>query len=249
MNIIIPSTEMRKSPNIFSELETECLFGESVKIIDSFSNWFYCKLITDNSYGWLQKSDLGFLKNSTHRVISNRTFLYKEANIKSSCINYVPLGGQLAVTKTINNWAEIDLIVNNKVAYTPIKSITKLDSKITDWVSIAEKLIGTPYKWGGRNSLGIDCSALLQISYQAYGENICRNTNDQVNLKKEIIHNINDLKRGCVIFWQGHVGIMVDNFNCIHSNAFHMETIIEPLENIILRNKKKYPIIKMMNFN
>ena len=61
--------------------------------------------------------------------------------------------------------------------------------------------------------------------------------------------NINDLKRGCVVFWEGHVGIMIDKFNCIHANAFHMQTKIEPLDLIINRISKDLKIIKMMDFN
>ena len=102
---------------------------------------------------------------------------------------------------------------------------------------------------GGRDTIGIDCSALLQLSYQTYGENIPRNTSQQVKLKKKRIKDINNLKRGCVIFWKGHVGIMIDKFKCIHANAFHMQTKIEPLNQIINRMGKDFDITKMMDFN
>ena len=57
------------------------------------------------------------------------------------------------------------------------------------------------------------------------------------------------MKRGCVIFWEGHVGIMVDRLNCIHANAFHMKTVTEPVINIINRMDKDLNIIKMIDFN
>jgi cell wall-associated NlpC family hydrolase len=97
--------------------------------------------------------------------------------------------------------------------------------------------------------LGIDCSALLQLSYQTYGKMIPRNTSEQVNLEKPNINIIDKLKRGCVIFWKGHVGIMVDKFNCIHANSYHMKTITEPLFDIIDRINKDNQIVKMMDFN
>ena len=125
----------------------------------------------------------------------------------------------------------------------------KNGKKIDNWVSVAEKLIGTPYVWGGRNSIGLDCSALLQLSYQTYGENIPRNSTDQSLLNKEIIMNKEKLERGFVIFWKGHVGIMVDEIYCLHANAFHMEVSKEPLVNILERTDKNNPIIKIMNFN
>jgi cell wall-associated NlpC family hydrolase len=116
-------------------------------------------------------------------------------------------------------------------------------------VKVAQLLEGTPYKWGGRDTIGLDCSALLQLSYQTYGETIPRNTSQQIQLKKKNIKNINDLKRGCVIFWKGHVGIMIDSLNCIHANTFHMKTKTEPLFQIIGRIGEDFNVIKMMDFN
>ena len=114
---------------------------------------------------------------------------------------------------------------------------------------VAQLLEDTPINGEGRDTIGLDCSALLQLSYQTYGESIPRNTSEQVKLKKKNVKSINDLKRGCVIFWEGHVGIMVDSLNCIHANAFHMKTKTEPLLKIIERMDKNFKIIKMMDFN
>lgn len=251
MNILKPSISIKIKPIQSSSLETEGLFGETVEIFDNHLEWVYCKLLTDNYYGWIKKKNLGHLKPVTHRVVSPRSFLLKKKDIKSTCINYLPLGAQLSIKTVINDWAEVDLNkdVKNKIAYIPSKHISNINSSIKDWVSTAESLIGTPYKWGGRDSIGLDCSALLQLSYQTYGQNIPRNTIDQVMLQKEKVNDINELDRGCVIFWEGHVGIMIDKFNCVHANAFHMKTVIEPLDDIINRMGKKNKIIKMMNFN
>jgi len=89
----------------------------------------------------------------------------------------------------------------------------------------------------------------LQLSYQAFGQNIPRNTKDQIKLKKPQIPDTEKLSRGYVIFWKGHVGIMVDQSNCLHSNAHHMCTVVEPLKKIISRGEDNNPIIKIMNFN
>ena len=251
MNVIKPSIPMRSEPNETSELETECLFGETLTIFDKYLDWYYCKLSTDNYCGWVQKHNLGKIIPSSHRIVSNRTFLFKDSDVKSGCINYLPLGAQVCVKDIDKGWAKVYLFDNNnyKFAYIPSNHIIKIGDTVNDWVSIAEKLIGTPYVWGGRNSIGLDCSALLQLSYQTNGENIPRNSNDQSLLKKEIINNQNMLERGFAVFWKGHVGIMVDKLNCIHANAFHMEVSREPLVDIKARTNKENPIIKIMNFN
>lgn len=251
MNIIQPSVFMKSDPSDSSHLETECLFGETVKIFDECSGWFFCKLITDGYFGWIKKNGLGYLDKSTHRVIAKRSFIYKNRNSKSNCIHYVPMGSNLVIKNIEDNWAEVSLSNKNTqyIGYIPCDHIVKLGHKVNDWVTIAQQLNGTPYRWGGRDSIGIDCSALLQLSYQTYGEIIPRNTSQQIKLKKKVVNNINDLKRGCVVFLEGHVGIMVDNVNCIHANAFHMMTLVEPLKHIINRVEGTLKIKKMMDFN
>ena len=250
MNIIHSSIQMKLEPTKTSPLETECLFGENVEVFDECLDWVYCQLNTDNYSGWVQKKGLGELKEPTHRVLVKRTFIYVNKSAKSNCLFYLPMGAKLVVNNIKSDWAEISLYNNKiKIGYVPSRHIVRLDYRVKDWVAIAQVLEGTPYKWGGRDTIGMDCSALLQLSYQAYGRNLPRNTFQQIQLKKNHIENIKDLKRGCVIFWEGHVGIMTDKLNCIHANAFHMQTKTEPLSQIINRIGNDLNIIKMMDFN
>ena len=249
MNVMKPSIPMRSKPDQISSLETECLFGETIEILDKHSHWVYCKSVGDNYHGWVKGKSLGKFHNCTHRVIANRTFVYKEKNPKSQCIQYLPLGSKLFVNHIWSDWAEIFLYHYNMTAFVPSRDIVSIDHKLKDWVKISEQLNGTPYKWGGRDSLGIDCSSLLQLSYETSGNIIPRNTNEQVNLNKKEVLDFNDVERGHVIFWKGHVGIMIDKINCIHANAYHMKTTIEPIADIIYRMRKEYDIIKIMDFN
>ena len=251
MNIIVPSTALRAKPDETHSLETECLFGEEVETFEQTDNWVRIKLLIDDYTGWIKKSSLGILKKPTHRVLLKRSFILSSNDTKSNCLHYLPLGAKLCVKCIKDKWAEVYLSNKHKmsIGYIPSGHIVSLDSKVLDWVSTAEQLIDTPYKWGGRDSLGIDCSALLQLSYETYGENLPRNTNDQVNLNKPVISNLDELKRGVVIFWKGHVAIMIDKKNCIHANAFHMKTSIEPLEIINNRMDQNNRITKILNFN
>ena len=78
MNVINSSVFMKSSPDETSSLETECLFGETVEILDKHFNWLYCKLETDNYYGWVHKKGLGKLQNPTHRVLAKRSFIHRD---------------------------------------------------------------------------------------------------------------------------------------------------------------------------
>lgn len=251
MNIIRPSASMRKDISNTSPLETECLFGETVEILEEHLDWFYCRLIADNYHGWIKKNNLGKLTKITHRVIDIRTFIYKEKNPKSEALLYLSMGSKLAIESIEFGWGKTSFFINDKMhsGYVPSNHIVSTNHKVLDWVEMAQKFEGIPYRWGGRDSIGIDCSALLQLSYETYGQIIPRNTSKQVCLKKPRIDSIDDLKRGCVIFWEGHVAIMIDKLNCIHANAFHMKTKVEPLIDVINRICKKHDIVKIMDFN
>jgi cell wall-associated NlpC family hydrolase len=242
---------MRSNNCSQSFLETECLFGEEVEILDEYAEYVYCKLLTDNYYGWIEKDSLGKKTKTTHRVLNTRTFIYQDKNEKSNTLIYLPMGSKLAVKNIEGQWAEISFFIKNKieVGYVPSKHVVDINHKTSDWVNIAEQLEGTPYRWGGRDTIGIDCSALLQLSYQTYGEIIPRNSSQQMMLRKKSIHKISDLKRGCVIFWKRHVAIMVDEINCVHANAFHMKTFTEPLIDVINRMDKSNCIAIMLDFN
>lgn len=250
MNIIKPSVCMKLKSADESVLETQCLYGETIEILDEHFDWVYCKLNTDNYCGWVKKKGLGKLNTPTHRVHVKRSFVYSDKNPKANCLFYLPMGAKLAIEDIKFDWAEIKLdYYNTKIGYVPSDHLVNLDHKVKDWVAKAQQLEGTPYQWGGRDSIGIDCSALLQLSYQTYGQNIPRNSSQQLKLNKKYIQSINDLKRGCVIFWENHVGIMIDNVNCIHANSFFMKTKTEPLSDIIKRVGENLPIKKMMDFN
>ena len=43
------------------------------------------------------------------------------------------------------------------------------------------------------------------------------------------------LRRGDLVFWQGHVGIMQDHHRLLHANAYHMAVVSEPLEDAVTR--------------
>ena len=91
MNIINSSVFMKLEPTKTSPLETECLFGEAVEILEECLDWVYCKLNTDNYCGWVKKDGLGELKNPTHRVIVKRSFLTQSAGPKKGNLAHLVL--------------------------------------------------------------------------------------------------------------------------------------------------------------
>jgi len=103
----------------------------------------------------------------------------------------------------------------------------------TDLAGVAERFLGTPYLWGGRESLGLDCSGLVQAALFACGLACPRDADQQASLGHEIAAK--DFGRGDLVFWRGHVAIGLDEARVVHANGHHMMVAIEPLETALGR--------------
>ncbi|MEM7424322.1 MAG: NlpC/P60 family protein, partial [Pseudomonadota bacterium] len=113
--------------------------------------------------------------------------------------------------------------------------VVPITLKCPDWVSVAEMFLATPYLWGGRSCWGIDCSGLVQLSLQAAGRSCPRDSDMQASMASDTLDPASRLERGDLIFWRGHVGIMVDADVILHANGHHMAVISEPLADAVTR--------------
>lgn len=219
-------------------LDNEFLFGEKVNILKKTDNFYFCESLLDNYKGWISNKDLGELTVTTHRVINLRTCVFRDSHEKSEILIYLPCGSKLSVIDHNKKWAKISFPYDKETnyGYIPLNHIVKINHVMVDWVSIAEQFVNTPYRWGGRDCIGVDCSALIQLSLETKGINFPRDTKLQILTQEQKI-SLETLDRGSIVFWDGHVGVMTDKNNLIHSNAFHMKTSIEPLEEVNDRAK------------
>ena len=133
--------------------------------------------------------------------------------------------GPFAVTR--QNW------------YLPRQHVSGIDAMAEDFVAVAERFVGTPYLWGGKSSLGIDCSGLVQVSLNAAGTGCPRDSDMQRDGLGRMLDaaEARRLQRGDLIFWNGHVAIARDAETIVHANAHHMATIIEDARDAIARIK------------
>ena len=120
--------------------------------------------------------------------------------------------------------------------YVPATHLKPVDTTEADFVTVAEKFVGTPYLWGGKSSFGLDCSGLVQVALNACGLPCPRDSDMQENaLGEAIAPDIANLRRGDLVFWKGHVAIARDPATLLHANAFHMAVAIEPTVDAIAR--------------
>lgn len=227
---------VRRSPTHDARLETEALKGERVTIYDrNDEGWAWGQLQRDGYVGWLPDSALVAPRTTpSHKIIALRTFAFPGPSIKLPPVEILPLGALVEIVNTDEHFA-----ITRQQHYIPMRHVARLDVIESDFVSVAERFLGTPYLWGGRTNFGIDCSGLVQTALAAIGINAPRDSDMQeVKLGASVsTSDYGSLRRGDLMFWKGHVAIIRDKITLIHANAFHMETAIETIEDAILRIK------------
>jgi cell wall-associated NlpC family hydrolase len=165
----------------------------------------------------------------THKVVALRTLVFPGPSIKLPPTDALPLGARVAVARTDNNFA-----ITPSGGYLPKLHLAALDFTEVDFVAVAERFLETPYLWGGKSSLGIDCSGLVQVALTACGVSCPRDSDMQ---EAALGHSISlaGLQRGDLVFWKGHVAIALGRNSMIHANAFHMAVVREPVAEALAR--------------
>jgi cell wall-associated NlpC family hydrolase len=228
-------TPVRGQPSPDAPLVTEALRGDQVTVYEETEEgWCWGQLLSDGYVGWLSANALGAPGAApTHRVAALRTLVFPAPSIKHPPLEGLPLGSRVAVLGTKKEFA---VLANG---YLPARHLAPLDAVEPDFVAVAERFVGVPYLWGGKTSLGIDCSGLVQVALTAAGSGCPRDSDMQeASLGRAIdVAEAGSLQRGDLLFWKGHVAIARDARTIVHANAHHMATVVEDTAGAIARIK------------
>ncbi|NVK36218.1 MAG: C40 family peptidase [Rhodobacteraceae bacterium] len=237
MQVVADVVDMRAAPSLSTGIDTQALFGECLSIYEETSDgWSWGQLETDGYVGWFRSDAVAEPASPTHRVRALRSYRYPGPDLKFPPLGLISIGSLVSVEKTVTTRGLEYAILNDGSAVV-LKHLVSLEAAEQDWVSVAEEFLGTPYLWAGRSSLGLDCSALVQLSSQTVGHRLLRDSDMQEATAGHVVHNpdLKSLERGDLVFWKGHVAIALDADNIIHANGATMTVAVEPTQAALQR--------------
>ena len=220
---------VRRAPAPEAELETEALKGEGITIYDiSQEGWAWGQLAGDGYVGYVPAGALAAPgPAATHKVTAPRTLVYPSRSIKLPPTETLSFGCRLVVARMEEPFA-----ITASGGHVPMVHLAPVERMETDFVAVAERFLGTPYLWGGKTSLGMDCSGLVQLALTACGTLCPRDTDMQERALGSALappHEPGQWRRGDLVFWKGHVAIVRDETTLVHANAGSMAVALEAI--------------------
>ena len=229
MSCVAPASALRAAPDANSEQMDQLLFGERFEVLEEEGAWRFGQAARDGYVGFVEASALspaGPLP--THRVAAIRTYAFAEPSIKTRALGPYSINALVAVDAVEGRLARVV-----GAGWITASHLAPIGTYEEDWAAVAERFLGAPYLWGGRESLGLDCSGLVQQALFACGRACPRDADQQEALGVAL--EAADFSRGDLVFWKGHVAIGLGDGRIVHANGHHMATAIEPLAEAITR--------------
>jgi len=228
-SVCIGRASLRVRPSDDSAQDSELLFGEVFTVYDSVSGWAWGQAASDLYVGYLRQDALGKALKTEARVSALMAPVFSAADLKTPVRDLLPLNA------VVPELAREGDYVNVGPGFVHRQHLAVESQK--DFVAIAERFVGVPYVWGGKTAAGLDCSGLIQTALHAVGKAAPRDTDMMEKALGDTIA-ISDARRGDLVFWKGHMGVMLDATRLLHANAFHMAVAVEPLSEAIARIEK-----------
>jgi cell wall-associated NlpC family hydrolase len=229
LTCVAPAAGIHRSPDAASEQVDQLLFGEIFEVLEEEGAFLWGQARRDGYVGFVDATALARVEaRPTHRVAALRTYAFAQASIKSRAQGPYSLGALVSVEAEDGALSRIA-----GAGWMPKAHLAPIGEFETDPAAVAERFVGAPYLWGGRESLGLDCSGLVQQALFACGLACPRDADQQERLGRAI--EASAFARGDLVFWKGHVAIGLDATRIVHANGFHMAVTIEPLEAAVTR--------------
>ena len=209
--------------------DRQLLMGEEVLVLDRHEGFAFLRSTKDGYCGYVAEAALGPFHTPTHWIANPASHLYPAPDMKLREVAGVSFGARLTITAEHPRFLETE-----GGLFVPRPHLRPLGQVMGDPAGVAEMFLGSPYLWGGNSRAGLDCSGLVQASLLACGI-ACPGDSDMQVALGEPVDGPESLRRGDLIFWNGHVAMALDPTRLIHANAFRMAVAIEGIAEAIAR--------------
>lgn len=190
---------MRKEPSDRSEMVSQILFGESMRILDENEKWYLVRLNHDNYEGWIDRKQVEELPEEIQHIGFSGSLCHAFIN-RHGLKQMISAGSVLLKRDDANG---LDLV----------KASERETNRL---IEFAEMFLETPYLWGGRTFMGIDCSGFTQIVMRLVGLSIPRDAYQQAEIGENISF-VEEATTGDLAFFENtegkiiHVGMIIRN--------------------------------------
>ena len=242
--IAVPVADLHGAPSRDAGIDTQFLLGEAVRVFDVAKGWAWVQGERDSYVGYMPGSSLSFELDPrpTHRVTAMRSYVFPEPELKKPPLASLSMGSLVTVAgEEVRRNTRYAMLPDGTAM--PAVHVAPLADTEPDFVAVAERFLHAPYLWGGTSGFGVDCSGLVQLAMAMAGRTVLRDTDMQEASIGEALETGGDyssLRRGDLVFWKGHVGIMTDADNLLHANGSTMSVAREPLSAAIARIEPHY---------
>lgn len=207
---IIP---LRKENSHKSEMVSQLLYGEAYKVIEKRKDWCKVRLEWDSYEGWVDRQQIYNISKQEYEKLT-----LAKLKVSNDLVNYVTtqeklifpilMGADLRGLKLLQHQFEGEAL--------PPKKLKKALAKT------AYLFLNTPYLWGGRTLMGIDCSGFTQMVYKINGIPLYRDAYQQAT-QGQTLSFIEESEAGDLAFFDDaeghikHVGLLLENHHIIHA--------------------------------
>jgi cell wall-associated NlpC family hydrolase len=235
-HVRVPVLDVRRAPSFDSGIDTQLVWGQDVLVFDEDEGFAWVQSLADGYVGYVGSN--GVAQGPAvagHVVAAARTFLYPAPDLKTAPTAVLSMGSRVECVGFTERRGTTYALLRSGEAIVA-GHVRPTGAPAADYVGVAERLIHTPYLWGGASAFGIDCSGLVQLSMRMAGRAVPRDSDMQAaGLGAPIDPAAEPLRRGDLAFWKGHVAIMTDPGTIIHANGHTMTVALEPLRDAIAR--------------
>jgi cell wall-associated NlpC family hydrolase len=242
--VIVPVADIRPRPNPDCSIDTQALLGEALTVFDISGGWAWVQLAADGYVGYVRQEAIREGSTpATHVVAVPRSFVYPGPDLRFPHLKVLSMRSRVRIVGAAETRGTPYALLEDGSAIiaTHLRPVGEITAE--DAVAVAALFLNTPYLWGGRTGLGIDCSGLVQMALAMTGKAAPRDSDQQAAGLGAVIDPESDgLQRGDLVFWKGHVGFLEDPETLLHASGGTMYVTREPLQPAIDRIAKLYDL-------